>query len=228
MPKSTRTKLADILREKLGPAPQWAHGFFLRTEIREIRLYLEAVTCSFQRLREEERELDIPEEISSYDEAERWCRDNSHMQFCYGNVFPTIAYQTTFLSSYSYLEDRMLMIARLYGQTKGDDSNPEKGKTNGIFAAKERIEKHGLTFPAGHAWDEAVEYSAIRHAIIHCRGNLRHARKAGQIRAYAARNPKVKISPNDHVEFSDDFCAETLDNIQSLLASLYAVVKASF
>src|SRR5258708_5877668 len=123
MPKIVKPKetLAEVLRRKLGPAPLWAHGFLLGRDINAIRRYLQTVTSSFDRRCKEDQESiqNLPEGIS-YEEMEALQEDHSEMQYCYTSRFPTFAFQTTFVASFSFLEDEMLTVARLFSQTRGD------------------------------------------------------------------------------------------------------------
>jgi hypothetical protein len=214
----------------MGSAPLWTHGLLVYRDIEAIRRYLLTVTSALDRVRKEDEDAfhNLPDGIS-YEQMESLHEELSEKLDLHHNSFPTFVYQTTFASSYSFLEDELLGFARKFGESHGDTTEPESPGNTGIFAAKKRFEKHGLAFPAGHAWNEVVEYNPIRNAVLHCRGNLTHAKKATQIRAYADRNTKIRINRvGDFVVFKGDFCLEVLDNIETLIKDLLATIRAGF
>jgi hypothetical protein len=198
-------------------------------EIAAIRQYIQTVTSSFHReFKSYEAYLARRAEDALQDEVQSLAEALGEAEHYLVHRFPAIALQTTFVATYTLLEDEILNLARLVGTKLGDKREPEHGNLNGIFAAKEFIEGHRLSFPTGPAWDEAVQYFAIRNAIAHCRGRVKHARKGKEIRDYVARNRKLTIDETDCLQVSDEFCSEVLDNVEALMRELFITVRRRF
>lgn len=118
-------------------------------EIEVIRRYIDSVTSTFERerrsyeahlLQRVKREVD--------DEAQSIYEDLSESDHYLGIHFPAFALQTTFVATYSLLEDEMVNLARVVGRKMGIKLAPDDLKHTGIHAARVYLESLcGIDFP---------------------------------------------------------------------------------
>jgi hypothetical protein len=197
----------------------------MRREIETIRRYIETVTSSFEQEFKsytaylEKQAEDTPDHLIE-SLAEDYAEAESHLL----KHFPAFALHTTFVASYSLLEDQMLEIGRIVGRHLNVNLEPEDLWDKGIHAAKKYLEKLcGINVPNGRPWEEVVHYGKLRNVCMHSRGRVKETNS--DVRKYVAKKTSITINDYNHLEFTKTFCLEALDNIEELLNALYELAR---
>ena len=203
-------------------------------EIDAIRRFIETVTDSFKRDFHSYARYRSKEAKDAPEHVQQWIGEDLAEEHHFMMVhFPDFARQNTFVSTFVLTEDVMLDFAREAGEAAGDTTEPEGRRVDGqkvfgIAAAKAFFEHLAIPFPAGPEWDTIIKYRAIRDAFSHCRGNLRRARKADEIREFAASDSKLTIDELDRVRITDEFLTEVLDTVEKFMGDLFRNVREKF
>lgn len=219
----TKRRYPPPSQVRLAAAQRLMHG-----EVESIRIYLGTVAASFQR--EFERfEAHVSERAADMDEdtRERCMEDCAETAHELTRHFPTFAWQTSFVSVYTLLEDDMLAIARTLGQHLGITLDPDDLKDRGIFAAKKFLESLcGISFPeGGRPWQEVLHYNRLRNVIVHSRGRVRGMKNERPIRNYVRGTKSLSLDNLDRLEVSRQFCFEVLDNVEGFLEALFKLAR---
>ena len=223
--------LPPELEKFLTPSPtqyiDWARTM-LGSEVGFIRDYIESTSSAFEiafdafdaKLAAAAEKL--PEDMR-YDLFE----DESMTAFNLMDHFPAFTWLTTFVSIYSFLEDKMLDLAATLGRQLGIKLSPEDLRHSGIFSAKVYFTALcGISFPdEKHPWQEIQHYNRIRNAIVHSRGRLIRDKHVKAIRNYAQGKTTIVIE-NDHIKLSKEFCLSVLENANELLGELMELARA--
>ncbi|HLN30051.1 MAG TPA: hypothetical protein VK395_20075 [Gemmataceae bacterium] len=196
-------------------------------EIEAIRRYTDSVTSAFERERRNYEEyLHHRMRGASRHEAESlnddWCESEHYL----GLHFPAFALQTTFVATYSLLEDEMVNLARVLGRKIGIKLDPDDLKHTGIHAAKMYLESLcGIEFPeVTHAWQQAIHYGRLRNVCAHARGRVKDGDT--KVRTFIeTKNKLLTIDHYDQLHLSREFCFEVLDNIEALLNDLFKLAR---
>jgi hypothetical protein len=223
-----RGRLAEVLRRHLGPLG--LRPIYLRSEIATFRRYLRTVTASFERDHKANDDdfQRLVESATSPEEAESIAHEVSNMGRLLRTKFPALAYQTTFVATYTLLEDELAGLARVLGQGLGVKLELDDLSRKGIHAARVYLEKLcGLSFPEGsHAWQEAVQYSHLRNVLVHARGRLKEGDKARKFAESKKLLPTYVCGRADDLQLTMDFCLEVADNVEALLNDLFRLADA--
>jgi hypothetical protein len=206
----------------------WAYWQGMEAEIYAIRYYIDNVTSSFERgLKAYESYIEKQIAGAPDDDAIQSLGEGlGEAQGFLGDHFPSFALETTFVATYSLLEDEMLEIARLTGRHLGIALVPEDLSDKGIHAAKTYLEKLcGIAFPAGkHPWQEALHYNRIRNVFAHQRGRVK--KDDNKVRKYVeGKKTSIQIDEHDRLKVSKEFCLEVLENVETLLNEVFKLVR---
>ena len=231
MPEFKISEEMAKLLDRFKPTPRqeidW-HLMMLGTEIGMIRGYIESVASAF------EREFDafdakVAEEAAKLPEGMRaeFVEDRSDTAFNLTLHFPALTWQTTFVTIYSFLEHEMTAVARWVGKHLKIERSPTKGDFSVIVNVQRFLtDRCAIAFPASDApWMEILQYTDLRNAIVHGRGQVCGAKNAAEVRKYVESKPTLTIEGADQVRVSKEFCEEVLHNVESLLKSLFNLVR---
>jgi hypothetical protein len=205
----------------------WAYEQSMEAEIYAIRRYIDTVTSSFAReIKDYESYIEKQIAAAPDDDAIQSLGEVlGEAQGFLVDHFPSFALETTFVATYSLLEDEMLEIARFMGQHLGVNLVPEELSDKGIHAAKTYLEKLcGIAFPAAkHPWQEVLHYNRLRNVFAHRRGRVKEDDK--KVRKYVeGKKASIQIDEHDRLKVSKEFCLEVLANVQALLNDLFKLV----
>lgn len=197
-----------------------------RQEIEAIRRYIDSVTSGFERERRSyEKHLHKRMNRALRHEAEALIDDWRESEHYLGR-FPGFALQTTFVATYSLLEDEMVNLARVVGRKIGIKLDPDDLKHTGIHAARVYLEALcGIDFPeATHPWQQAIHYGRLRNVCAHARGRVKKGDT--KVRDFVDSKKKLlSIDDYDQLQLSTEFCFEALNNIEALLNELFKRAK---
>lgn len=197
-------------------------------EIEAIRRYIHSVTSAFERERRSYEEyLHKQMNGASRHEAESLNDDWSESEHFLGRHFPAFALQTTFVATYSLLEDEMVNLARVVGRKIGIKLDPDDLKHTGIHASKVYLESLcEIDFPeTSHPWQQAIHYGRLRNVCAHARGRVKEGDT--KVRNFVESKKKLlSIDDYDQLHLSREFCFEVLDNIETLLNDLFRLARS--
>lgn len=151
--------------------------------------------------------------------------DLAEAEAYYVDQFPAFALQTTFVATYSLLEDELLGIARTVGRHLKIELDSEDLHDNGIYAAKKYLKKLcNITIPTERHWEQAVKHGMLRNICVHTRGRVKTSNT--EVRKYVDRKTGLlSIDERNHLQFTREFCLEVLDNVESLLNEVYKLAQ---
>jgi hypothetical protein len=221
--KNDRTLLGEVL-ERLGPLGM--RRIELRSSIESIRRYIETVTRSFVRERElNEQELPTRLEVASdEDEAQSICDEMSKSGYLLVYEFPDFALQTTFVATYSLLEDQMADLANFMGGRLGITLSLDDLSHKGIHASKVYLERLcDIPFPEQtRSWQQVVQYNRLRNVVAHARGRIKDEdRKSRNI--IESKKGLLAITTFGQLKLTREFCLEVLDDVEVLLNELFGL-----
>ncbi len=85
-------------------------------------------------------------------------------------LFPAFALQTTFVATYTLLEDELCDIARAGGLHLKVELDPEDLGDKGIHAAKKYFQKlYGINIADDPNWHLMIRYGQLRNVCAHRR-----------------------------------------------------------
>lgn len=197
----------------------------MRHEIEAIRRYVETVTSSFEReLKSNETYFEKKSVDTTDDAIQSLAEYRGEAAVDLVDLFPAFALQTTFVATYSLLEDEMLEIARDVGRHLRINLDPEELRDKGIHAAKTHLQKLcGITVPNGREWQEAVNYGKVRNVFAHSRGRVK--KDNNEFRNYVNSKKSVGIDAHDRLQLSKEFCLEVLDTVEALMDDLFKLAR---
>ena len=212
-------------KRSYAPTIIWARQHGVQEEVETIRRYLDSVTSAFAReyKRHEESLKDMPGDMEDH-EAEWYAENHAEMQTYYIDRFPAFALETSFVSTYAFLEDEMMNICRLVGSRLKIKLGPEKINDKGIEAAKTYLEKLcDITIPNDRLWQQAKMFGQLRNSFSHTRGRVKADNKPVQ-QYVAASAGKLSIEKG-RLRITKEFCQEVLDDVEKLLKSLLHLAR---
>ena len=159
-------------------------------EVEAIRRYIEIVTASFEReVNTSEAALDQQAKGAPDHLIQSLVEDYAEATSDFLGHFPTFALETTFVATYSLLEDEMFEIARIVGHHLKINLEPEELGDKGIHAAKKYLEKLcGVTVPPDQHWEQAVNHGRIRNVYVHRRSGEEDEPRCPEVRQGHDRN----------------------------------------
>ena len=198
----------------------------VQQEVEIIGRYLVSVTSAFETeySRYDESLKNIPDDLP-VDQVELLAEDHAEIQDDYVVRFPAFAHETTFVSTYSFLECQMMNICRSVGCHLKIRLGPEELKDKGIVAAKTYLEKLcGITVPSGTLWNNATQFGVLRNIFTHSGGRVKADNKP--VQQYVTASCGKLAIRDGRLQISRDFCSDVLDNVKELLESLLRLAQA--
>jgi hypothetical protein len=219
--------VARSRKPRYVPADIVAYHHGCTQEIEAIRRYIVSVTSTFESERRSNKEnLNKQAKEVSENEAEWLHYDWYESEYYLGRHFPAFALQTTFVATYSLLEDEMVNLARVVGRKLGIKLDPDDLKHTGIHAAKVYLESLcGIEFPeTTNPWQQAIHYGRLRNVCAHARGRVKEGDT--KVRNFVESKKKMlRIDDYDQLYLSREFCFEVLDNVEALLNNLFKLAR---
>lgn len=140
-------------------------------------------------------------------------------------VIPNILRSSLFVSYYSFLESRLLVICQHLKQDHNYKLDPDDLRDTGIFRAKTYLKKvAGIKFPDNtRSWNEIVSYNRIRNLIVHDEGRVPEGSSAKKIESFIKKKKWLKIDNMNRISFPEDFSAEVTKTLKDFIDE---VIKA--
>jgi hypothetical protein len=208
------------------PAGIVARWQAMQQETASIRRYIEIVTAALAREfkfydADVARRAVAAAPDAVQDLAEEWGATAGDLV----DRFPQFTLQTTFVATYSLLEDELIGLARYLGRHLDVKLDPEELSDQGIHAAKTYLARLcGIAFPESmHPWQEVLHYNRLRNVLAHRRGRVKKDDK--KVRRYVESPKSVVIDKDDRLVLTKEFCLDVLATIDALMDNLFRLAR---
>lgn len=198
----------------------------LENEIEALRRYIETVTASIEREFKQFTERLAKQAAFADEETKQLLGEDFAEEASYFVThFPEFTLRTTFVATYSLLEDELLAIAGDLGRHLKIRLKPDALNDKGIHAAKTYLMTLcGIAFPDKKVpWQQVLHYNRLRNICAHARGRVKKDDK--QARNYIKSKSSLTIDANDRIHLTKEFCFEVLDNVKALLLEVLRLVQ---
>jgi hypothetical protein len=147
---------------------------FVIPELELIRKYLDTVDEGLVQRQAEARESSEEREKDLISKCGVWADDIIANEMHRLHVdFPSMAYNSTFVLAYSFLERELCIVCDLIQNQQGYALGYRDLKATGIHAARKCLEKQcRVAFPQNGAWKEIENLAKVRNSIVHANGYI--------------------------------------------------------
>jgi hypothetical protein len=143
------------------------------------------------------------------------------------DIFPNILRLSFFVTCYSLLESRLLMLCKNLQAEKKRQIGPRDLRDEGIFAAKIYLKRViGIDFPdQKRPWQEIVEYNRIRNIIVHEYGRVNLKNDNGQkVKSFVEKHSWIKLDNLNHIQLTENFYQEVIITLRDFFHELVATI----